>query len=178
MKRAKHLANFLRAKTGMAAVEFAMIAPILIVMAFGTIELAKGLDCHSKIASMATAAADITSQATEIKNADMTNLFAASTAILYPNPTSSLKIVVSSVVDDGKGGNKVAWSDANNGAARSVNSSVSLPTGVLPSGGSVIMAEVSYVYVSPLSVEISGPITIARTAYATPRLSSMVQRLP
>jgi Flp pilus assembly protein TadG len=178
MQGIRRIAEFLKARAGMVAVEFAMIAPILIAMAFGTIELAKGLDCHSKISSMATAAADITAQATEVKNADMTNLFAAATAILYPNSTSSLRIVVSSVVDDGKGGNKVAWSDANNGSARTVNSSVALPAGVLPTGGSVIVAEVTYVYTSPLSYEITGPITISRIAYATPRLSSMVQRLP
>jgi len=168
----------LASTSGVAAVEFAFIAPILIVLFFSTVEVSKGMDAHARVAAMASAAADLVAQATQISNADKTNIFAASTAMIYPQAKNDLRIVLTSVIDDGKGGGKVAWSDASSGSARSVGSAVNVASGVIPTGGSVIMAEVSYTYVSPFSKTITGPIAIYRTAYSNPRLANAVARVP
>ena len=167
-----------RRTDGLAAIEFALIAPILIMMFFGLIEISNGLMCRQQVGTMASSAADLVAQAQQITNNDRDNVFAATAAIMYPNSTTSLSMVISSVVDDGHGGGKVAWSDAKNGSARAIGSTVAVPTGLIPAGGSVILAEVTYTYVSKASVEITGPITISRSAYSQPRLSTQVARVP
>ena len=121
-------------------------------------------------------AANLVAQSTQISNSDETNIFAALTAILYPNSTTGTTIILTSIVDDGHGGGTVAWSDASNGTAHTVGAAMTVPSGLIPTGGSVILAEVTYSYQSPSSVIITGPITMTRSSYALPRLSTQVAR--
>ena len=80
----------------------------------------------------------------------MTNIFNAANSILYPYPSAPAKIVITSAVDDGHGGAKVAWSKAQNTAARTPGATITVPTGLIVSGsgGSVILAEISYSFTS------------------------------
>ncbi|MBV9550916.1 MAG: pilus assembly protein [Alphaproteobacteria bacterium] len=164
-------------REGVAAVEFAMIAPVLIAMFFGTIELSSMLQCASDVKLMAGTAADLTAQASQIANSDESNIFAAVNTILYPYPTTGCRITLTSIVDDGHGGGKVAWSDSSSGAGYAVNTPMTVPAGVLPAGGSVILAEVSYPYQSPTTVQVAGTITLTRSAYSTPRTVTQIPRV-
>lgn len=163
---------------GVAAVEFALLAPVLIALFFGTIEIANGFQCRRQVVAMATTAADLVAQSTQLNNSDEANIFSALISILYPNTTSSASIILTSIIDNGKGGYAVAWSDAQNGTPHPVGSTMAVPAGLIPSGGSVILAEVTYTYHSPTSVTITGPITFSTSAYSAPRLSSQVARVP
>ncbi len=168
--------RFRRATAGIAAVEFAMLAPILAAMFLGTIELSDALNCQQKVTGMASTAADLIAQETSVSNADMSNVFAAVNSIVYPYPTAGLKIVVSSIIDNGQGGAKVAWSSAQNTTARGVNSTLTVPAGVITSGGSVILVEVTYPYASPVSDYITGTVNMTSMFYARPRRSVTVAR--
>jgi hypothetical protein len=53
-----------------------------------------------------------------------------------------------------------------------------VPAGLIPAGGSVILAEVSYPYASPTTVQVTGTITLVRNSYSTPRLVSQIPRIP
>jgi Flp pilus assembly protein TadG len=171
------LARFRRAKDGLAAVEFAMLAPVMVALFLGSIELCDALDCQQKVTGMASTASDLVAQETQISNSDISNVFSAVNSIIYPYPTAGLKIVVSSIVDN-NGTSKVAWSDAQNGSPRTVGSTVTLPTGVMSSGGSVILAEVSYPYSSSVSDYITGTINMTETFYGRPRRSTTISRVP
>ncbi|HXC54263.1 MAG TPA: TadE/TadG family type IV pilus assembly protein [Rhizomicrobium sp.] len=170
--------KFWRAKDGLAAIEFAMLAPVLAAMFLGSIELADALDCEQKVTGMAATAADLVAQETQIKNSDIANVFSAINSIVFPYPTTGLKIVVSSLVDNGSGGGKVAWSDAQNTSARVVGTNVTVPTGVITSGGSVILTEVTYPYASPVSDYLTGTTNMSETFYARPRRSTTISRVP
>jgi len=173
----KLLARFRRAKDGLAAVEFAMLAPVMVALFLGSIELCDALDCQQKVTGMASTASDLVAQETQITNSDISNVFSAVNSIVYPYPTTGLQIVISSVVDN-NGTAKVAWSDAQNASPRAVGSVVTLPTGVMPSNGSVILAEVTYPYGSPVSDYITGTINMNETFYGRPRRSSIISRVP
>jgi Flp pilus assembly protein TadG len=166
------------AHEAVAAVEFALIAPVLIVMFFGLVELSNGFVCLREVSNMASSAANLVAQSTQISGDDETNIFAALSATLYPNPTTGTTIILTSIADDGHGNAKVAWSDALNGTAHTVGAVMTVPSGLIPTGGSVIFAEVTYVYQSPASVIITGPITMTRSSYALPRLATQVARVP
>ena len=127
--------------------------------------------------NMAAAASDIAAQGTQVSNSDEQNIFAGVTAMLYPNSTTSAQIVISSLVDNGHGGATVAWSDASSGSAHSVGETMTVPSGLIPTGGSVILAEVSYTYASPTSKIITGPISMHRSAYSAPRQVAQIPRV-
>jgi Flp pilus assembly protein TadG len=162
---------------GLAAVEFALIVPVMITLYFGTVETTNALTAARRVTNVAETAADLTAQATSLSSSDINDIFAASTAILTPFNTSAIKITITSVVASSSNASTttVAWSKAYGGAtARSANSSVTLPTGLTTAGSSVIMVEVVYTYTSPVGTFITGPITMSEKAYLKPRRTTAV----
>lgn len=180
----RHAAN----KDGIAAVEFALLLPILITLFFGVVETSLALLCRADVSIMASTAADLISQAGILRSADVNNVYSASGTILYPyydpsvagsaNPT----IRLTSVIDDGSGAagqshltGTVAWSCTQAGsgalapATRTVGSTVTLPQAIMTSGGSVIIAEVAYNYASPTTNVITGPLNMTNNFYTKPR---------
>lgn len=170
--------RFLRNTSGLAAVEFALIAPLMLALYFGVTELSDGLMANTKAASVAATAADLTAQNDKLCNSEMTDIFAALNNIMFPYPTTSTRIVISSLVDAGSNTVRVAWSNAQNGTPRSVNSVVAIPSGLVTSGSgdSVILAEVTYHYSSPAGKLIYGSIAMNDIFYLHPRRGKVVTR--
>lgn len=181
--------HFLKARDGLAAIEFAFIAPVLGTMLLGTIELCDALQCHQKVTMVASSAADLVAQATNVSDTDMTDIFAAATAILYPFNQNNVSIVVSSVMSDGAGNGTVAWSKANaNGTPLTVGNPVTLSqpimstcdvngqncTACAQNACSVIYTQVSYNYVSPVGRFLIGTIAMSDYFFERPRKSATV----
>ena len=138
------LGGFGAACEGLAAAEFAIMAPVMISMYFGVTELSDGYTASAKTTTVASTAADLVAQEQTVCNAEMNDVFAALNTIMFPYPLNNMQIVISSLIDAGGGTIKVAWSDAQNTSPRAVNSVVSVPAGLVAVGGSVVLAEVSY----------------------------------
>jgi len=168
--------RFAAANSGMAATEFAMIAPVMILMYFGVTEIADGYDANTKATAVASTAADLIAQEKEVCDAEMTDAFTALNAIMFPFPPNSMKIRVSSLIDNGNGNVKVAWSDAQNMTPRPVNEAVSIPAGLVTDGGSVIMSEVIYTYNSPAPHFFPTPKAMNDTYYLHPRKVEQITR--
>jgi Flp pilus assembly protein TadG len=173
--------RFAAGTSGMAATEFAMIAPVLIIMYMGVTELTDAYDAGTRTTAVASTAADLIAQEKIVCNAEMADAFEALEAIMYPYPTTNtMDIVISSVIDAGNGTVKVAWSDAiPDSAKRAVNSTdVPIPAGLVTTGGSVILAEVTYRF-HPLFGGFflsDDPFTISDKYYLHPRKTEQIDR--
>jgi Flp pilus assembly protein TadG len=182
------LKDFIKRRDGSIAVEFAFIAPVMVGLFFGLSELALALGAKADVQNLASVGADLIGQESAVTTADMTNVFSALSAMLYPYSTTPAQITISSVIDNSSGGTagnpnttgKVAWSCTQGGTARAANSTYTFPAaaqGVVTSGsgGSVIMAEVTYSYSLPFTVKsanvinLSGPYSLTNTFYSKPR---------
>lgn len=170
------LCALFRDRRGVAAVEFALIFPLMITFYLGAVESSNMLTANRRVTSVAYTAADITAQAISVSNSDMTDIFSASSAILRPFSTTPLSIRVSSVVANSSGVNKVVWSDGYHIGGRAVNSTMTLPAGLTSPGTSVIVAEVTYLYSSPISGTVTESLTFTDTAYLKPRRAAQVTR--
>jgi Flp pilus assembly protein TadG len=167
------IARFRRTREGTAAVEFALILPVMIVLFFGVVEVSMALSCRSDVINVASTTADLTAQASTMSSADVTNVFNAASAILYPYNASAAKITVTSIAYDpdtaSMTAGKVAWSCASSGSGYSKGTTISLPDGLMTDNGSVIMAEVTYDYTSPTTLTMGTSMTMQNTFYAKPR---------
>lgn len=156
--------------------EFAIMSPVMISLYFGVTELSDGYGASTKATAVASTGADLIAQETSVCNAEMNDVFAALNAIMFPYPTNNMQIVISSLVDTGGGTIKVAWSDAQNTTARTVNSIVIVPTGLVSAGGSVVLAEVTYNYSSPTGHLIYGSMPLSDKFYLHPRRTVQIAR--
>lgn len=172
--------RFAAGTSGVAATEFAMIAPVLILLYMGVTELTDAYDAGTRTTAVASTAADLIAQEKIVCDAEMADAFEALEAIMYPYPTTNvMDIVISSIVDAGNGTVKVAWSDAvPTSSKRAVNSSVPIPAGLVTEGGSVILAEVTYRF-RPLFGGFflsDDPFVITDKYYLHPRKTEQIQR--
>lgn len=162
---------------GVSAIEFAFIAPIMVVLFLGAVEASRALTVDRRVTSVASTAADLTAQVKQISNSDLDDIFAASSAILTPFSTQPLSIVVSSVVADVDNNTKVEWSRANaNGTARACGSAFAVPAGLTQAGSSVIVSEVTYTYTPTFGASVFPGLTMTETFYLRPRQSVKIAK--
>jgi Flp pilus assembly protein TadG len=170
----RSLRRFARDKRGISAVEFAMLLPLMMTLYLGGVEVSQAVAIDRKVTLIARTVADLIAQVTSVNSTDMTNILAASTAVVAPYPDTKLKIVVSRVDIDGSSVAKVIWSKTKNGTARAVNSTVTLPSALTVANTSLIWAEVQYAYTPTIGYVITGTMTLKDQIYMRPRLSDTV----
>ena len=170
--------RLLRDKRGISAVEFAMLLPLMVTLYLGGVEVSQAVAIDRKVTLVARTLGDLVAQATTVTNADMTNILAATSAIIVPYADNKLKITVSSVAIDATGVAKVAWSDTKNGTARAVGTTVTLPAALSTPSSSLIWAESQYAYTPTIGYVITGTMNLKDQIYMRPRLSDSVARTP
>jgi len=154
---------------GLAAVEFAFILPLMLVLFFGTVEFSQGVAVDRKVTIMARTLADLTSQNTSVTTTQLNNFFAASTAVMTPYPSGPVQASLSELyVDPSSLVARVQWSVG--AAPRATGSIVEIPSQLKVAGTYLIMAEVNYLYVPTIGyVMAPAGITLNDVAYTRPR---------
>jgi Flp pilus assembly protein TadG len=161
---------------GVSAVEFALILPLMLTLYLGAVELSQGVGADRKVTMTARSVADLVSQVSNITNAGMTDSLNAASAVMAPFPITNLKVTVSSVKIDANSKATIEWSDTLNGAARAVNSTVTLPAALVVPNTWLIWSEAQYSYKPTIGYVVSGTLTLKDQSFMAPRLSSSVTR--
>jgi len=92
--------RLLRDKRGISAVEFAMLLPLMVTLYLGGVEVSQAVAIDRKVTLIARSLGDLVAQATNVTNAEISNILAASAAIVVPYQDTKLNITVSSVKID------------------------------------------------------------------------------
>lgn len=132
--------------SGLAAIEFALILPVMLVSLMGAVEASNGMLANRKVTMTASTLADLVAQDTNITNAEMSTVMGAAEGVLSPIVSGSIRMRVTSIVADDKGKTTVAWSEGKGFAARSKGSTIAVPANIVSPSGSVILAEVEVRY--------------------------------
>jgi Flp pilus assembly protein TadG len=168
--------RFARDRRGVSAVEFALLAPLMIGLYLGCAEISDGVGADRKVSLTTATVANLVAQDSSITNAEITNILNASTAIIAPYSANNLKITVSCLNIDSTGRVTVEWSDTRNGTARAVGSAVTIPSALAVPNSHLIFSEVSYTYTPTVGYTITGTLNLSDTMFMTPRLSATVAR--
>lgn len=170
--------RFGRATGGLAAVEFALIAPIMILLFFGVVESSGALGASRKTLLASNTLADLVAQETQILKADLDDLFIGMEDVIDPRDIDATFRVLSVTLDTDDGKVKVDWSYDSTGAtpyAAGSDYSGGLDVALFDDTSSLIIAETEYNYASPISQKIIGPLTFDKAASRWPRRTARVR---
>jgi Flp pilus assembly protein TadG len=130
------LGAFRRADTGVAAVEFAIILPLMVFMYLGMTELTTGINVNRKLTLVSRTLADLTTRMTDVTGDGIDIVFSAAKAVMQPYDASRVAMAVTSVTvvqgpTAGTYTGKVAWSctQGTGLTARPVDSAFAVPSG-------------------------------------------------
>ena len=153
---------------GVSAIEFAMLAPVLIAFYMGMTEFCQGFMAQKRMGHVSAAVADLIAQEETVTPATVDDIFDIGGLIMKPFPTATLNQRVSSV-SRASGSATVDWSRGDGMTARAVGSTMTLPADLVEDGESVIVAEVTYDYDSAADYLMPGLTRFSHTYYLRPR---------
>lgn len=154
MKILRHIGKYLRCERGVAATEFAVALPFLMVLMLGGFELSRYVILHQKLEKIAYTVADVVSQSSAITNAQLNQAAIAAGTIMEPNDFSPQGLIIVSSVYQPQGSVPTVRWQYQGGGQLARESSVGLlgATASLPGNmplndkDNVIVAEVFYHY--------------------------------
>jgi Flp pilus assembly protein TadG len=178
--------RFLDSTRAVAAVEFAMVMPVLLLLFLGSFDAGNVIVIYMKVRAATYSLGAITNQYgignAAISTTIMSSITSATSAILSPYSNTPTVIVISQIKATSSAAAVVSWSATVNGTALTQGATYTgLPTnfaqnscgGVYPCY--VIVASVSYSYTPTFAAFMTGPIALADKLYTTPRSSTCVQ---
>ena len=157
-------------KRGVSAVEFALIAPLLVGLYLGCVEISDGVSADRKVTLVASTVANLVAQSTTIASSDMSNILDASSAIIAPYSSANLKITVSCISIDASKNATVKWSATRNGTVQS--GTVSIPTDLQIANTQLVYAQASYAYTPVVGYTITGTLNMTEKMYMMPRITA------
>jgi Flp pilus assembly protein TadG len=174
MKLSRHLVRLRNDESGISAVEFAMLLPLMLTLYLGTVEISQAIGADRKVTLTSRTLADLASQVSSISSSDMSNILNAASAVIAPYDPSKLKATVSQITIDNNNNATIAWSCTQGGTAHAVGSSVSLPTALNVANTSLIWGEAAYTYTPAIGYVVTGTLNLSDKIYMQPRISSAV----
>ena len=172
------LSRLARDRRGSSAVEFAIIAPLMLGLYIGCVEISDGVAADRKVTLTAGALANLASQVQTIDANGMTNIMNAATAIISPYSAGNLTTTLTCIKIDSTKNATVAWSKTVGGTAHT--GSITIPSEIAVASSSLVLAEVTYLY-KPVTGYIPAwshiaatGITLSDKMYMSPRITAPV----
>lgn len=176
-RKSNLLRRFAGDRRGVSAVEFALLAPVMIGLYLGCVEISDGVGASRKVSLTAAALGNLTAQYSTITAGDMSNILNASSAIIAPYDASKLKITVSCLSVAKNNTVTVKWSVTRNGG---VGGTPSVPTALTADYTTdksksypvyFIYTQVAYTYTPTVGYTITGSVNLSDKMYMSPRLT-------
>jgi Flp pilus assembly protein TadG len=167
--------KFATDQRGGAAVEFAFILPVMLMLYLGSVETCQMISIYRLVNLTTSTVTNLVAQYTTISASQtMPDILNASVQVLYPNPSSNAALVVSCITIDANRNATIAWSQTLNGTARTVGQAVTVPAALDIANTTVILGETTYSYTPPLDFLNFGPFSLYSSIYMLPRASTTI----
>jgi Flp pilus assembly protein TadG len=180
--RKLRLGRFAADEQGVAAVEFAAVLPVVLLLLLGCLEVPRFVLTYQKLARTSHSVADLVSQADEpMTNPQMQDVFRAAKMIMAPNDIVGAGKVIVSSINNPTGTVSITWQQSS--GSLGVNSKLGiagktnppLPAGLSPTtGDEVLVAEVFYTYTPVIGTLIYKGSQLYTISYSRPRNKNLM----
>ncbi len=180
------LSHFSKNEEGIAAIEFALLAPLLIAVTLGSTEIIQSVWADGKVEQATSTIGDLVSRTSVMTDNELRELGAAGPLVLRPYPENDLKFTITSVIgcyDDVA--NKtdlsfyVLWSkEWEAGSIRNSSHSLDSEFNRLPrsldieQGDTIIFTEGTYSYAPTIARKVGTTYDMGGTIFHQPRTSN------
>lgn len=170
--------RFRKDQQGLASVEFAFVAPLLIATYFGCVEVSRAYITKNKVETISETVADLVAQGTAIDKAQLTDIFSISSKMLTTSEEAKFNIAVTAIrtlpAPGGGSTTTVQWSESKTGEnTRTVGDNYTeLPDGIAQNFETIIVTELFYQHKAMFEFFIKGEKSFDRRFITKPRYSS------
>ncbi|WP_295558982.1 TadE/TadG family type IV pilus assembly protein [uncultured Hyphomicrobium sp.] len=173
--------SFVRDIGGVAAVEFGFIAPVLLVMLLGAIEVTRAMSINTRISLATSMVADLVAREQQLTGDDVRAIYEIANEIMAPYDGSKLDLSLIPIMSASNNASRTLVYPSvtnrpphNHGTVPAKCQAYSLASGMLKTNESVIVVEARYMFEPLFGSYIlnAGPWT--KKAYAKPRKSLCV----
>jgi Flp pilus assembly protein TadG len=177
--------RFIASQRGVAALEFAMIMPVMLILFLSSFDVGNAIIVYLKVRTATYELAAITNQygtgpIAQISTATMSAITSATSAVMAPFPSSAAVVTISQIKATSATAATVTWSQSVNGTKLS-GSYTGLPSNMAKNSCNniypcyFILSSVSYPYTPLFGHYMTGSLTLSDTLLMTPRVSTCVQ---
>ena len=177
--------RFLASQRGVAALEFAFIMPVLLILFLSSFDVGNAIVVYLKVRSATYQLAAITNQygtgsTSQISTSTMSAITSATSAVMAPFSTSAAVVTISQIKATSNTAATVSWSYSVNGTKLS-GSYTGLPSNIAKNSCNnkypcyFILSSVQYPYTPLFGHYMTGSLTLSDTLLVTPRVSTCVQ---
>lgn len=169
--------RFASHEEAIAAVEFALILPLMLVLFVGATQVGEAVAISQKVSITARTITDlVTRENSPLAASELASDLQAAAQVMVPYPSSTLTVTVSQISTDASGKATVNWSGSwpNNTNALVKGSPFTLPSSLSGANITVVYGRVTYGYTPVFGNKIIGPITLADGVYFYPRTAACI----
>jgi Flp pilus assembly protein TadG len=170
------LAPLRRDRRGVAALEFGLIVPAMLVLMFGCFELSYFLQANAKLVLATQELADLVASEDTVTSSSIADFCIGAQAAMAPLSATALSATIVSVTEIPGNPPTVDWQDNSCGggtgsianptaAAQAIISNAAVPQNEVQSA---IMVQVNYAYSAPFSFILPATIALTNQAFARP----------
>jgi Flp pilus assembly protein TadG len=173
-RRLGHLRRLTGDTRGVAALEFALVVPVVIVVYLVGFEVAEAATVYRKLSDTTVQLANVSAQYTSMNTSDTSTILAASSQIMAPYPTTKLTIILSEVTTNSSGAGSVTWSQAYQGTKLTAGTAVTMPSGFQTPSTSYVLVQTTYTYQPTIGAAFVGDIAMSDKIFMLPRSSASI----
>ena len=178
---ALHPRRLLSQESGMAAVEFSLILPIMVLLWLGGVEVTGALSVDRRLNNLASAMGDLVARDKEVTHDDVDDIFELSEAALFPYSDTGIAMRITAVDMDEDGSATVRWTRKDGTLPVGVSEYSAdqdmddiVPEDLRVPNSQVIMSEVYHKYVPTVGYVITGEIPLTDRMFFVPRLITYI----
>ncbi|VVT30770.1 TadE/TadG family type IV pilus assembly protein [Rhizobium sp. EC-SD404] len=169
-------------RSGVGAIEFAFIAPVMIVLYIGAVEVSVAMSVNKKLARASSTVADLITQKQSVTRDDLKSMNTVAQSIMSPYDPTPVAMKVTGIWVGADLVPKVEWSwkpNAGNGeAAYQVGSVADIPENLKIANTFLLRSEIDYRHDMITSFPITGQtmtdIDMGKTYHLRPRIGERV----
>lgn len=168
----RSLGQLIACTRGIGAVEFAIVAPFLILIYIGSYQLMDAISAYRKVTTTAKTLADLTAQDQMMTFSDAGTIVTGASQVMAPYSTANATLSIAEIKIDNDGKAHLTWTWPQN--ANVSLQDIKMPAAITIANTSVIYSQIIYQYEPVVGGSLIGPITFSDHIFMNPRNSPSV----